>query len=139
MRVSTCVLLGITSLIAGAAIGWALHDMDWELVTERPGQIVDPYFIPPPELPRPAGLRRRIIPRGMDIPLLRGDRVDTIVDTDQIPIDWLDMEIFGDPVVARMYRLEAPDMHKAIRNAILAMLPEREYRIVEQDLGEISR
>jgi hypothetical protein len=94
------------SLLIGMALGWCLSKLDWSFMGDD---------------------RRIALSRKVPLPILHLDDFDAMVDANE-PIDWLDIEIFGDPVMARKYRLEAPDMHRAIREAVLATLPERDYR-----------
>lgn len=83
---------------------------------------------------KPAALRYvDITRRGVPFPMLQMDYIDSEAYAN-VPVDWLDIELFGSPTVARYYRADATDLHRTVRAAVLATLSDQQHRVAVASL-----
>ena len=89
----------------------------------------------PWEPARPEVLRAKVLTyRSIGFPIIEASPGDVDFYGDSIAVDWLDKEIWGSPVVARMYQTCRPDLYATARQAILATLPDDIYAAVSKSL-----
>jgi len=133
------IIACVLGVLLGFALGRAVSRPDTGRIVQRNPRIGssafymsangtsgirDPFVVEWDAPSRPNLLLDYVITfRGIDLPLLSCDRID-MGELGHVPVDWLDMEIWGDPFVAQQYRLHAPELHEVCRNAILATLPD---------------